>query len=464
MVTKAILGELAEFAVGISFEEIPKPVLRQANRCLLDLMGCYWGGLGVEQNRKLLALALEINPKPETTVWGLDRKAGMAEAALAHGCIAHHLEYDDGISLGGHWGSGTIPAALAMAEVANRGGPDVMAAIVVAYEVGNRVSQAFSAELLARGIHFPCTMGVFGATAGVARVAGLSVAQTASALGNACLAPIAPYGPALSGAAIKDAYAGWPNALGIIMTRLSQAGWGGPLDLLEGSTGMGKIMGWTGSARELRKRILKRLGSKFEIMKTYFKPFPCCRWLHAPVRAILDLKQTGGWTGEEVASIRVEGPGFLRFYDKKDGFDQEIAARFSLPYVASASALYGQMGLEEFNPSRRRDPVLRALVHRVRVAIDPEFDKAFPDLFQTRVKVKFKGGKRLEKESGLPWGPDNPPTDKELTEKFSYLAGRVLKPSQIEQWKVLFGTGIETDEKLGSLLGLLLGTRILGTG
>ncbi len=42
---KTILEALAKFAIGVSFKEIPKPVVHQANRCLLDFMGCYWGGL-----------------------------------------------------------------------------------------------------------------------------------------------------------------------------------------------------------------------------------------------------------------------------------------------------------------------------------------------------------------------------------------------------------------------------------
>jgi 2-methylcitrate dehydratase PrpD len=195
---RAILETLAKFAIGVCFKEIPKPVVHQANRCLLDFMGCYWGGFGMKRNHRLLALALEINPKSEASLWGTGLQAGMAEAAFSHGCIGHHLEYDDGISLGAHWGSETLPAILAMAEASGCGGREVLAAVVVAYEVGNRVSQAFSRILLSRGVHFPCAMGVFGAAAGVARLAGLSISQTAEAMGNACLTPIAPYLAAFS--------------------------------------------------------------------------------------------------------------------------------------------------------------------------------------------------------------------------------------------------------------------------
>ncbi len=453
---KTILESLAEFAIGISFDEVPKPVVRQANRCLLDLMGSFWGGFANKQNRKLLRLAHEINPKPEAGLWGMGLRAGVAEAAFGHGCISHHLEYDDGISLGAHWGSETLPAILAMAEATRCQGEELLTATVVAYEVGNRVSQAFSSKLLSRGVHFPCAMGIFGAASGVARIMGLSVSETAEALGNACLTPIAPYLPALSGAPIKDAYAGWPNALGLMVTRLSRAGWSGPPDLLEGPEGIGRIAGWKGSVKDLRRQILSGMGSSFEIMKTYFKPFPCCRWLHAPAQAVLDLKKEGGWTGEEVESIVVGGPDFLRSYDKKSGFEKEISARFSIPYVLAAAALYDRLDLEAFDASRRSHFKLKALAKRVTIVTDATLEKMFPGRFQTRVRIKTRGGQLWEKVCGLPWGPENPPTDPELKKKFSYLAGHSLGPLQTERWFTLFEEGVEKDKRLMRLLGLLL--------
>jgi 2-methylcitrate dehydratase PrpD len=455
MTEKMILEELADFAAELSFQEIPKHVLRQANRCVLDLLGCVYGALSIYENHNLLELALMTNPKPEATVWGTGQKAGMAEAALAHGCLGYHLEYDDGISLGAHWGSETIPAILAAAECLGQGGEEFITAVVVAYEVGNRISRAFSSGMLAGGIHFPCAMGAFGAAAGVARIMGLTAAETSCALGNACLSPIAPYGPAFSGASIKDAYSGWPNALGIHMVRLAQAGWRGPSDLIEGSEGLGHVLGWRGSRRELRDRILAGLGSDFEIMKTYYKPYPCCRWLHAPVRAILDLKLECGWDGRDIDAINVGAPDFMMMYAKHGPFEHEVKARYSLPYVASASALSGSLGIEAFEESIRMDPGLNRLADRVTVSKDPVLDRAFPPKFETRVTILLKNGNKMEKRCGLPWGPDDPPSDEELILKFSQLAGTVLEAEHIRSCLSLFRTGLQSGEAFSDLLRLL---------
>jgi 2-methylcitrate dehydratase PrpD len=156
-----------------------------------------------------------------------------------------------------------------------------------------------------------------------------------------------------------------------------------------------------------------------------------------------------------VESIVVEGPELLRSYDRKSGFEKEITTRFSIPYVVAAATLYDRLDLKAFDSLRRSHPRLKALAKRVTVVTDETLDRMFPGRFQTRVRVKTRGGKSWEGECGLPWGPENPPTDLELEEKFSYLSGHSLKPSGIEKWLALFREGVEGDKTLKRTLGLL---------
>ncbi len=69
--------------------------------------------------------------------------------------------------------------------------------------------------------------------------------------------------------------------------------------------------------------------------------------------------------------------------------------------------------------------------------------------------MKLKDGKRLERETVLPWGPDKPPSDRELSEKFTNLSGSVLNQKMIRVWLHLFEKGIENDERLEETLSLL---------
>jgi 2-methylcitrate dehydratase PrpD len=450
-----ILRELAEFSVGLSFDRLPEEVIRQVNRCLLDLFGCYLGALSLGANHQLFVWAKETNPKAEASLWGIGDKSGAAEAALVHGSLSHQLDYDDGISLGAHWGSQTIPAILTASELSGVSGQELVTAVTAAYEVGNRVSRLFSRSLLERGVHFPAAMAAFGAAAGVARLLGLDADRTAGALGNGWLIPVAPYAPALSGAATKDIYAGWPNFLGFNMVRLARAGWDGPWDLLEGTKGLAQVLSWPGSTDELRSGALEGLGDGFEIMKTYFKPYPCCRWLHAPVKALLELMQETGWTAHQVAAIEVRGPSFLSMYSQKDDFTQATSARFSLPYTMAAAAWYGRLGVEEFSQTCRSEPRLLTLAGRVAIEVDPELECTFAQKYLIRVGVRLTDGRRWEKDCGLPWGPEDPPTYKELADKFQYLAGRVLDAATLSAWQEVFREGLENDSAWAQLKSLV---------
>jgi hypothetical protein len=79
----------------------------------------------------------------------------------------------------------------------------------------------------------------------------------------------------------------------------------------------------------------------------------------------------------------------------------------------------------------------------------------FPDSFQTRVRITTRGGQTWERISGLPWGPENPPSDMDLEEKFTYLSGLSLEPSRIRKWLALFREGLAGDRKLRKTIGLL---------
>ncbi|RPJ08123.1 MAG: hypothetical protein EHM36_05875, partial [Deltaproteobacteria bacterium] len=125
------------------------------------------------------------------------------------------------------------------------------------------------------------------------------------------------------------------------------------------------------------------------------------------------------------------------------------------PYAVAAAALFGRLDLEAFGPLRRSDSRLGSLAKRVTVVAAEDLEKAFPGRYETRVRVKTRRGQTSEKTCGLPWGPDHPPTDQELENKFSYLAGHSLKPYRMEKWFDLFREGLQEDKRLKKLFGLL---------
>ena len=104
-----------EFIHDLKFEDLPPEVLKQAELCLLDLVGI---GLGGATTR----LSSIIRDHAASQFMGTfpllfdGRGAGAAGFALAGGMTIDALDGHDGFNLAkGHVGCGLFPAALAIA-------------------------------------------------------------------------------------------------------------------------------------------------------------------------------------------------------------------------------------------------------------------------------------------------------------------------------------------------------------
>lgn len=449
----SLLEHLAKFVDNLTFYDLPDCVVRKANDALFDLIGCYYGALNEPENKKILTYAM-IHPCSEgALLWGSGMKVPIEEAALTEGFCGYSLEYDDGVSLGGHWGSASIPAICAIAENNGKSGKDVITAIVCAYEVGTRISRIYSSILLKNRIHFPSLMGYYAAAAGVGKLMGLSSETIAGGLGNSCLAPISPYSTAISGESIKNMYSGWPNFMGIKMMEYASMGLTGNVDIFESRDGLGVVFSGSPLSEEQREKALMGLGSDYMIMQSYFKPYPCCRWLHAPLHLLQKIIKAH--PDKKILNVTVYGPKFLRLYDTKEDFSKKVKAQYSIPFTMAAMMINGTCSINEFKEPFRTSKLVLEIADHVRVLEDDTLEAQFPQHFQVRVVVNFENGFNVEDEGSLPWGPDAPPSKMELISKFRTLTCNVLEPQNVLAWERLYHSGIEKENNWQNALELL---------
>lgn len=448
-----LLERLGEFTADLDFSQLPSQVVSKANDAFFDLIGCYYGALRIDGNPELLNRVSRFSAATDVTLWGTGRKTGYAEAAMAHGCLGYHLEFDDGVSLGGHWGSASIPAVFSMVEHVNGNGRQLILGIVCAYEVGTRISRLYAARMLEKKIHFPCAMGAFAAAAGVGKVLGVQGSVVAGGLANACLTPVGPYSTAVSGATVKDFYSGWPGFLGIRMMDFATMGLCGDTNTFEAENGLGVIFGGEPLSEERTEAALADLGRHFSLMESYFKPYPCCRWLHAP--ASLLETALSRHPGQIVREVVVRGPAFLKLYDTRNPFEQKTKAQYSIPYTLGALLVSGKLGPKEFELPFRTSEIVREASQKIRIAIDAEKDSAFPKKFSVSMDIIFVDGEVESLEGGLPWGPESPATKEELIAKFRFLTEGVLTASDIKAWVALYKQGLERDGSFSQALSLL---------
>src|SRR5262245_43666905 len=167
--------QLAEFAVSTSHSGMPDQVVDRAKYFALDYLGMALRGSLVDSSATVRAFVDRFAPPGHATIIGCDQGAHPAYAALANGAAAHCIEMDDTHQEGSiHLGAPVISALLAASEMQPAGGEELLAAVVLGYDVAARLAMAVGPEAhYRRGFHPTGTCGTFGAAAAVARLWGL---------------------------------------------------------------------------------------------------------------------------------------------------------------------------------------------------------------------------------------------------------------------------------------------------
>src|SRR6185437_12038463 len=158
--------ELAKFALGTRWEDIPERVRSKATLMILDGIG-----LGLAAAREDFALkAMKALPElgaGDYTVIGFEQTLPVASAPLINGMLIHAFDFDDTHHpLVIHNEGVVLPPTLAAAERQNVSGSDFAAAVTVGFETALRVARGTRAgSIHSRGFHPTATCGVFGGVA-----------------------------------------------------------------------------------------------------------------------------------------------------------------------------------------------------------------------------------------------------------------------------------------------------------
>lgn len=450
---ETLLQSLSKYVRDLKFKDLTEEVISKANDAIFDLLGCYYGSLNDKTNQIIIRNALKNSSNNDVTIWGVGRKGSLADSAMAMGFCGYSLEYDDGVSLAGHWGSASIPACIATAEKNNKSGEDLIVSIVSAYEVGTRISRIYSSTMLKNKIHFPCAMGFYAAASGVGKLMDLDSKALTLGFSNGALAPVGPYSTAVSGGQIKSMYSGWPNFLGIRLMEFAADGIGGDEDIFESKDGLGVIFLDEPLSEQKKEEVLSSLGKEYMLMQSYFKPYPCCRWLHSPLYLLEGILKDN--PNKQISEIKVYGPNFLKLYDTRGCYEKKVKAQYSIPYTLAAMLINGSCGVEEFEEPFRTSNLIKEYTDKIVILADEDLESQFPKSFTVRLEVTFSTSEKVEKVGGLPWSPNCPATKIELINKFKTLTSSVLSTTTSEQLIKLYKEGFEKKNNFKTLLSIL---------
>jgi 2-methylcitrate dehydratase PrpD len=436
----SLTEKLADFIEETTFSSLPSNVIKTAKLCLLDFLGCVYGGSREKSGKIVLDLVRKLGGNKEATIIATGEKVPCLHAALVNGTMGHSLEFDDLHREGGaHPGVTVIPAALAAAELEERTGKELLTAIIVGYEINVRLGAIVSFErehemLRPHGVHVSSLMGTFGAAAAAAKLLKLSSEEIANALGICALAPISPFEVTVGGGMVKDTYGGWPAQTGLFAALLAKMGFTGSKRILESMPlGIYNIV--------LRRDVdffqaLSRLGESWAITSTTFKPYACCRFSHSTIDAILDAIKQKDLNPSDIKDVIITTHARGYHIGRTREPSDVVQARFSIPFVAAMTLIKKRgVNIDDITEETIKDEKVLELSRKVKCVHDPYLDSLASKGYRVSVvKITTTKGETYEGRCDIPKGdPRNPLTEGELLSKFKGLASMLLSPAHIEQ-------------------------------
>jgi 2-methylcitrate dehydratase PrpD len=423
---RGITVDYAAFVAGLRADDVPAGARRVLAQALVDAIGCGLHGMTTPWGQTVAEFAREQQGRPEAGLWCGDTRLNAGNSALASATAVHSFDFDDHSRAKIHPGAIVVPVALAMAEREGASGERILAAMAAGYETMNRVSQAANpSRARMRGWHLTGTCGTFAAAATASVMLGLDAATTASALGLAGTQSAGLWAFTADGSMSKRLHPGRAAQSGIHAALLAAKGFTGPRQILEAEDG-GFLFAMSDTPRPWM--VTERLGQRWHVEETCFKPHACCGSNHACVDAAVLLMRENGLRPHDIESVTA---GVAAVVETQTGFDYRadsvLNAQMSLRYNVAVAMCDGSAYLEQFTPERIVEPVVLALTRKVSVEVDEEIDRAYPEVYGGRVSLVTRDGRRLTRRVDYSSGmPENPMSQDEIERKFASLAGAAI--------------------------------------
>lgn len=412
-----VAEQVGKWAAAVEARALPKTTQSAARRLLLDITGLCVAARKGDYIEALLASAVSDG---KTTAIGHSRALNPYDAALVNGSAAHGEDFDDTFEGGPiHAGAAIVPAALAMAEHRGLDGGAVIKGVVAGMEFACRASMVSPQAIHRAGFHPSGVLCALGAAAAGAAMLGLAPRRIANAIGIAGSFASGIIEYLSDGSWTKRFHPGWAAQAGIRAALLAEAGFTGPLSVLEGTHGFYKA--FAPSKQPDFQVLLGELGARYVIDGIAFKPYACGTMTHPYIDCMMELRASGVRPDDVVSVVCEVGEGTVhRLWEPiaaKRRVPNGYVAKFSSPYCIAVGFLDGAVGFEQFTDERAADPKLRAFADKISYVIDPK--NPYPREYTGHVRVALRDGSVREiRRPYFRGGAHAPIPDDELMKKY----------------------------------------------
>ena len=413
-------AELAAFAAGLRFPDIPAPVIRKTEELLVDWFSSTVAGYGARPVESITRFALAMGPQSGASEVIIRRAASSPYlSAMANAAASHMAEQDD-VHNGSVFHPATVvfPAALAVAQAIGASGQQLLTAAVAGYEVGIRVGE-FLGRSHYKVFHTTGTAGTLAAAAAVGNLLGLDAQQMQHAFGSAGTQSAGLWEFLRTAADSKQLHTAHAAAAGLMAAYLAKEGFTGAAQIFEGPQGMAAGM----SSDADPAKLTDGLGRRWATAETSFKYYACCRHTHPAADALLQVMQAHQLQPADLARVITHvHQGAIDVLGPVRDPSTVHQSKFSMGTTLALAARFGHAGLTEFE-QHFLDESTKALRDRVEMALDAEVDAAYPQRWIGKVTVTTADGRVLLGRVDEPKGdPGNTLSRDEITAKALRLA------------------------------------------
>ncbi len=426
----------ARYLVASRYTDLPTAVVHEAQRALLNGLGCAIGSSRDDTVNNAVAATQPFFGPPQAQILGRSERADVLHAALINGISLHVLDFDDTHERCVHPSAPVWPALLALAEHMPVRGEDLLHAFVLGVEAECRIGLSVFPEHYDRGWHITGTAGVFGAAAAAGKLLGLNDQQMTWALGIAATQSSGLR--EMFGSMCKSLHPGRAAQSGLYAALLAQRNYTSSDFGIEGKRGFAH----TASTKFDPDIITEGLGEHYELSRNMYKPFACGLVVHAALDACMQLKRENQLSGLEIAAVTVYVNPVVMELTVIRNPRTGLEGKFSIFHAAAVALVRGAAGESEFSTEAVLDPAVSTLRDAVQAVPDANLHK-----LESRVTVTLKDGRVIDKHVLRALGSrERPMSDVDLEDKFSGLVAGVLPKQQAADIMKLCWSAADLDD------------------
>jgi 2-methylcitrate dehydratase PrpD len=410
------MSTLCRMTLLTQYEDFGDGVVAFAKHSILDAVGVIIGGSAMEGIPEIVELVKDKGGKPESYLPFYGGKVPASEAGLAIGPMGRAMDFGQIHEEAGHNSEYIVAglmAALGLKEKVT--GKEFLTSFVLGQEVLIRVNMAWRSLSRAIPRGRSSAGAIFGVTAGIGRLLGLSGDELGNAQGIA-RGMTQPHDLAMTGTLMVRVHHGFICQDAINACLFARRGITGPRnEVLLGRCGYLEMAKWETDPGALTDG----LGDRWEMTNVMMKPYASCKCTHTSVGGLLDQMKKYRFTPEDIAEIHIDEASnnwSLVCVPQASKWNPmtEPECQFSMPYTVASAAYDGRLFLDAYEPVALGRPEVRSLMKRITAAEDMSLPP-----WAARVRTRLNNGSVYEELYYYVKGhPKNPFSEEEMIERF----------------------------------------------